>query len=204
LSRIAGDLQLRVSGRIYWSRLAAAVVGVYVLLVAPPKIGPPWLGESMELTGFVLLVAAAFGRIWCLTYISGKKDSVLLTTGPYSVVRNPLYLFSFLGALGFGMAVENPLLSLVLGTGFAVFYPITVRNEERRLLGHFGEEYGKYCDRTPRWIPDFRLYREPEAITLNPAKIRKGLLDATWFLWAFLFWEVLEECRKTGVLPAWR
>lgn len=196
-------MNLLTEHRIALSRLAGVVVLAYVLLTEPPKYIAPWLADVVELIGFVLLCIAAFGRIWCLVFIGGKKNGVLLTAGPYSIVRNPLYVFTFLGVVGFGLAVENPLLAFVLGILFATYSPFIVRREEKHLASVFGVVFQAYCARTPRWIPDFQLYREPQTMTVYPGKIREGIFDAMWFLWAFLGWEALEVLRLNGVLAPW-
>jgi len=143
--------------------------------------------------GLVLLTAAAFGRIWCLVFIAGKKNDILVTDGPYSITRNPLYVFSFLGAIGFGLAVENPLLAGLLAVLFGIYYPYVVRKEEGLLASVFGATFQEYAARTPRWFPNLSLYKEPTTITVSPVKIREGILDAMWFIWASFFWEILEE-----------
>ncbi len=178
-------------------------VFAYVLLVEPPKVIGPILADMGELLGLLLLGTAAFGRIWCLVFIAGKKNNALLTDGPYSIVRNPLYVFSFLGFVGFGLAVENPLLALFLAIVFATYYPFIVRLEEKHLASVFGVVFEEYCTRTPRWIPDFRLYRERQSMTIYPARIRRGIFDAMWFIWAFLLWEGVEEFRQLGILATW-
>lgn len=183
------------------SRLLGVVVLAYVVACAPPAYFAHWVVDVGELAGFVLLSAAAFGRLWCLIYIAGRKSQELQTSGPYSIVRNPLYVFSFLGAVGFGLAVENPLLAILLAAAFAVYYPMIVRLEERRLVAVFGPAFGDYCSRTPRWLPDFSRYCEPDSLVVHPAKIRRGILDAMWFLLAFLLWEAVEELRSLALLP---
>lgn len=186
--------------RILLSRLFGFVVLAYIVLTAPPTFFAGWIAELGELAGFVLLAIAAFGRLWCLVFIAGKKNQTLLTEGPYSIVRNPLYVFSFLGVVGLGLAVKNPWLAAILGVCFASYYPFTVTQEERRLASIFGAAYAQYCARTPRWAPNFQLYREPQTLTVYPAKILHGLLDAMWFLWAFLLSEALEKFRQFGHL----
>jgi protein-S-isoprenylcysteine O-methyltransferase Ste14 len=44
-----------------------------------------------------LAAMIASHRLWCSLYISGYKNSQLITSGPYSLCRNPLYFFSFVG-----------------------------------------------------------------------------------------------------------
>lgn len=165
----------------------------------------PWedslLGELLlEDAGFALLVVATLGRVWCLTYIGGYKNEVFLTTGPYSVVRHPLYVFNFLGGLSFGLATEHPLVAVVLVAIFVVYYPLVVAREERYLEQRYGAAYLEYKRRTPRWIPNFSLYTEPESCVVRPAFIRKGILEAAWFLWLFLLWEIVEKLHALGVL----
>jgi hypothetical protein len=117
------------------------------------------------------------------------------------VVRNPLYIGNFLGVLGFGFAVQQPLLAVGLGLLFALFYPSVVGQEEKRLGALFGERYGTYCARVPRWLPDWSLYQEPATVTVSPRRIRGAILDAMWFLWAFALWEFVEELHKLEILP---
>jgi hypothetical protein len=117
------------------------------------------------------------------------------------VVRNPLYLGNFVGAVGFGCAVQLPHLALALALAFVALYPTVVRNEERRLAERFGDAFRQYRAKVPRWIPDWSLYREPETIVASPRHIRRGILDAMWFLWAFALWEFIEMTHETGLLP---
>jgi protein-S-isoprenylcysteine O-methyltransferase Ste14 len=184
--------------RMFWSRILAVIVLVYVVLCRPPAIVTPWILELGELLGMALLTVAAFGRVWCLLFVAGKKRNLLVTHGPYSIVRNPLYVFSFLGAVGFGLAVENPLLAIGLAVVFGGYYHFVVKREERFLAAKFGEAFEEYVARTPRWLPRFSLYTEPPTVTVAPLRIDMAILDATWFLWAFFLWELLELYRGGG------
>jgi protein-S-isoprenylcysteine O-methyltransferase Ste14 len=187
--------------RIGWSR--AVVLGLLLLIVfgSPPMSMPTWVTELSEMLGYALLVAAALWRIWCHFFIAGTKNGELAATGPYSTVRNPLYIGNFVGALGFGFAVEQPYLALTLAVAFAVFYPGVVAQEEARLAAIFGERYREYRARVPRWIPEWSLYQEPASVTVSPRHIRGAIFDAMWFLWAFALWEFIEELHSHKVLP---
>jgi protein-S-isoprenylcysteine O-methyltransferase Ste14 len=187
--------------RIAWSR--ASILGVLLLVVVgpPPAAAPDWLVELSEMLGYFLLAAAALWRIWCALFIAGSKNGELATSGPYSIVRNPLYLGNFAGAVGFGFAVEQPYLAALFALAFALFYPAVVAREEARLGEVFGERYREYVARVPRWIPDRSLYHEPALIAVSPRHVRGAIFDAMWFLWAFALWEFLEELRKLQLLP---
>src|SRR4029453_14157849 len=63
--------------------------------------------EMIEWFGIFAILLCIFGRTWTSLYIGGRKNRALLTKGPYSVVRNPLYCFSILGAAGCGGAARQ-------------------------------------------------------------------------------------------------
>lgn len=187
--------------RIGWSRVLVVGLILFVLFTSPPAPTLGWLAELSEMLGFFLLASACLWRIWCAIFIAGSKNGELSTGGPYSVVRNPLYVGNFLGALGFGFAIQRPLLALALGLGFALFYPSVVTQEEKRLEVLFGDGYRAYCARVPRWIPNWSLYQEPASVTVSPRHVRGAILDAMWFLWAFALWEFVEQLHSHKLLP---
>lgn len=189
--------------RMLWSRVVGAGVVLYLLLAGPPPLLPPWALELGEVLGLVLLATAAFGRLWCLLFVAGRKNEEVVRDGPYSIVRNPLYVFSLLGAVGFGLAVENPLLALVLGIVFIGYYHFVISGEESFLSASFGESYRAYLREVPRWIPSFRLYHSPRMIEVDTRKVLHGIGDAMWFVWAFVLWELMEVVRSS-VLPMLR
>lgn len=186
--------------RMLWTRALIGVLAAYAFVTAPPDWAAGGLAQIGELIGFILLSTAGFGRLWSLLFIGGRKNSALIDYGPYSVVRNPLYVFNFLGAVGFGLVIENPAVALLLTFSFLGLYPAVVKREEARLEKLYGESFRQYCARTPRWLPNFRRYHEPPNIVVSSAGIRKAMLDAAWFLLAFLFWEATEGLRQFGYL----
>ena len=187
--------------RIAWSR--AVVIGVLLLVLfgSPPVWTAGWASELFEMLGYFLLAGAALWRIWCALFIAGSKNGELATSGPYSMVRNPLYLGNFAGAVGFGFAVEQPYLAALFALAFALFYPSVVAREEARLGEIFGERYREYCSRVPRWIPDWSRYQEADTVSVSPRHVRGAILDAMWFLWAFALWQLIEQLHTAGILP---
>ena len=64
--------------------------------------------------GVLMVVFGWFGRIWASLYIEGNKTKNLVTSGPFSMVRNPLYFFSLIMLLGFCLALKAIYLPLAL------------------------------------------------------------------------------------------
>ena len=111
----------------------------------------------------LLLFAAASVLAWTSTHALGRHwrldaglnaNHILVQSGPYRVVRHPIYTSMFCMLLGTGLALATPLrlllpalLLLAIGT------EIRVRTEERLLAAQFGGEFWDYQRRVPAYIP---------------------------------------------------
>jgi protein-S-isoprenylcysteine O-methyltransferase Ste14 len=159
------------------------------------------LGHLLMLSGILLAAIGAIGRIWCAIFIAGHKDQTLVTVGPYSISRNPLYLFSLLGAIGVGLASESLLTPGIICLGFILYYPLVIRQEEEELQMRHEEIFQYYIKKTPRIIPDLALFHEPEEYRVYPRTFRKTLKDALWFLWAAGLINLLRCLQASGLWP---
>jgi len=151
--------------------------------------------------GVLLLVLAAGGRAWASIYLAGRKNDVLVTAGPYSLTRNPLYLFSFLGFIGVGLAMG----SLVLAAAFAVVFLLshwpTILAEERFLEERFGNGYDGYRASVPRFLPAIRRPASAGTIPINTAKLSLALRDCMAIPLVIIVVEIMEWAQLTGLLP---
>ncbi len=193
LSRLFSQHRIKVS-RVFGFAFAAALLAT----------GSVWqgtgVGRAMFLAGIVLAAAGMVGRIWCLVYSSGYKSSELVTQGPYSVCRNPLYFFSFIGLIGIGLATETVTLTLALIAFFALVYPAVIAGEEEFLRGKFGDAYVEYCQRTPRFFPRWSLFVEPQSYTVQPRTLRRSLGGVIWFIGLPVVIQILVSLRTAGLL----
>lgn len=85
---------------------------------------------------------------------------VLNTTGPYSVVRNPLYLGNFFMGLGVALFAGFWWLALLYILIFWLYYERIIFAEEAFLTRKFGEEYVQWASKTPAIVPNFWLYNK--------------------------------------------
>lgn len=157
----------------------------------------------VETLGFLLIGIAAFGRTWCSLYISGYKADRIVCEGPYSIVRNPLYVFSFIGAMGIGLASENLLVLALLLSAFLLYYPLVVFAEEGHLQAKFGQPYIEYMHNVPRFVPRHLRPVEPDIYPVRPRHFRKALPDVLWFFWFFMILQLVERMHQAGWLPVW-
>jgi protein-S-isoprenylcysteine O-methyltransferase Ste14 len=110
----------------------------------------------------ILLVPASLGLVWAAIRTLGKQWSMqarvleghaLVTTGPYRLVRHPIYTATIVLVVTMGLAYSS-LVGLLIGTVFVVVGTITrIRAEERLLRGQFGADYADYARRVPALFP---------------------------------------------------
>ena len=74
-------------------------------------------------------------------------------TGPYSFVRNPIYIGNVLICLGATVMSELLWLTPITLIYCWGIYSLAVRYEETYLLGKYGESYRRYMEEAPRWYP---------------------------------------------------
>lgn len=188
--------------RILLSRIAAAAVLFFLC-----STESYWETENEMISfllfflGMLLVTVASLGRMWCSVYIAGFKDQKLITKGPYSLCRNPLYLFSSVGIVGIGLCTETftyPFIFLIL---FSIYYPFVIKSEQKRLASYFGAEFEEYKGRVPAFFPRFSSLDEPLEYTVNPMVYRRHISSAVWFVWIVGIIELMEGLRAIEILP---
>lgn len=157
--------------------------------------------ESGEMLGYALIFLCIAGRSWCSLYIGGRKKAQLVEDGPYSVSRNPLYLFSVLGGLGVGLQAGNLTAGLVCGLFVFTIFNTVIQREEIFLMSRFPAAFAVYAARVPRWGPRLSGWQSSEELLVRPRLVLITFRDALGFLLAIPVLEVVEWGQVEGWLP---
>jgi protein-S-isoprenylcysteine O-methyltransferase Ste14 len=183
-----------------WFAVAASSV---VLAGVRPIWSPAVPGAFALITtlGIVLIVVCILGRTWCTIYIGGHKKRQLTTQGPYSVVRNPLYVFTIIGTAGIGAQSGTVSVTVLFTMIAAIMFAFVVRREERFLAATFGAEFAAYCARVPRFWPRPTLWQEAGVLLVSPHLVRRSFLDACLFLLAVPIAQLVHEMHDDGWFP---
>lgn len=195
------------SRRTHFERLRISLTWCYGLFIAilaifgESRLQTPLLGTVFFTLGGILAVVGAFGRLWCSLYIAGYKNNTLVTVGPYSLCRNPLYFFSFIGALGIGLSTGSLTISVIIACGFAIYYPLVVSSEEARLALLHGESFQCYRQNIPAFLPRISAFYEPAKYAVQPIIFRKDIGDSIWFVWIVCLLQLVSALRDFAYIP---
>ena len=167
-----------------------------VVVLANPILADTFGGEVMEILGVWLIVGGVLGRMWAILYIGGQKNQRVVQEGPYSVCRHPLYLFSSVATLGFGLMLQSLVLTgLLTGTIFLILNA-TASKEERRLRASLGNAYDDYASTVPRILPNPFLLQTNQEVTFRVDHLKTNFFDALVFLMLIPIAEGIESLRE--------
>lgn len=138
----------------------SVLVGVThgLALLVLDTAGPLWaaIGIAMyaaALSLFLSAIETARHVPMTRTFVYSPPSETILTTGPYTIIRHPIYLSYGLGWFAAPVATHNLVLGLT-ALFMTTCYVISAREEERLLAGGpTGAEYAAWRDRTWRMIP---------------------------------------------------
>jgi len=191
----------RVNKRLVIPKLLFLPMIVFALVSESAYVEHGFWDTTWEVVAFLLLVVAAVGRLWTSAYISGRKNNELVTDGPYSLTRNPLYFFSSLGYMGAGLAFEKLSVAVAFVVLFLLLHWPTILYEERKLRSKFGEEYDQYARDVPRFVPRVRKMVLLDTVTFKPVIFNRAVLDCTLILSVYGLAHAMEYFQNVGVIP---
>ena len=156
-SRLLHVLPLLLAVGLLWSdRVPVAFLNTKLFPWAPWQF---WLGALVTALGlrFTVWARVYLGRNWS-GVVTIKQDHELIDTGPYALVRHPIYtglLVAFVGSAVVRGEWRGVLAVLI---AWAALWR-KLRLEERWMIDRFGERYAAYCKRVPALIPFLRRKR---------------------------------------------
>jgi protein-S-isoprenylcysteine O-methyltransferase Ste14 len=196
-----------MKSRIERVRITIARVFVSLLILFIMVTGSAW---QVDLTltssllffhGIFFAAVAAAGRLWCSIYIAGRKTHTLVTIGPYSICRNPLYLFNLLGGVGVALTSRTLLIPATVLIGFFSYFPFVISQEEKKLIDRHGTAFHGYSSTTPKFWPDLNKLSEPQFYLVKPIIFRKHLFSAGGFITLVGFIEIIRGLQSMSYLP---
>ncbi|WP_437979183.1 isoprenylcysteine carboxylmethyltransferase family protein [Sorangium sp. So ce295] len=158
-------------GSLPWLGGVLFAIALLLAVLAPVVELARWVGPLAEPSPLVVGLGAAttiagiLGTLWSQgamgeswrVGVSEAERTSLVTRGPFAVVRNPIFSFMMLAALGLALVLPNAA-ALASFLALVVAIELQVRFvEEPYLLRTHGNAYAEYCARAGRFIPGFGL-----------------------------------------------
>ena len=138
-------------------------------MVLPPGL----LLQAIRIAGSVLFLGGTVAFFFCAGQVYSSK---IFRRGPvigglYLWVRHPQYLA--LTVCGLGLTILWPrFLTIVLWTVMVGLYYLLAKDEERRMVSQFGDQYREYMARTGMFVPSGLERAIPGLVTFEPAWLR--------------------------------
>lgn len=145
---------------VAWNALPALAGKDHLLLALPHwaeaqpiVLAVRWAACIVAAAAFLATVScwAAMGRNWAVGVVA-RTQQELVTTGPFAIVRHPIYALSVLLIICTLITLPTIALAVVAAVHIALLN-IKARSEEQHLLREHGEAYAAYMQRTGRFVP---------------------------------------------------
>ncbi|WP_158787668.1 isoprenylcysteine carboxylmethyltransferase family protein [Granulicella sp. L46] len=148
-------------------RIFICLIAVALLIITPKYVPLPWLYHQLWPTGLLpfwlgaaITIAGLLFAVWARQYLGRnwsssvtiKQGHELITTGPYAVVRHPIYTGILTGFLGVAIAMSQVRGFIVPALFFLAFW-LKLRREEQFMRSQFGDVYTTYAHHTSALVP---------------------------------------------------
>ena len=166
------------------------------------QMGEPlfWLVNSL---GLIFIFIAIVGRIYATIFLGGYKNKTLIDYDIYSATRNPLYLFSFIGAIGVALFSMNYWIMIATPLVFLLIYIPLIKREERFLQSEFGDDYKTYLQNTPLFLPKRITKPIPkgEFVEASPHLIKAAVGHSLLWLGLYFIFIIINMLYSFDILP---
>lgn len=139
--------------KITTKTVLAAVIAVVLFYLAKDKdLRPVWF-----VPGALVTLGGEWLRLWAAGHL--RKNKQLTTTGPYSYVKNPLYIGTLLITIGYSAMAQNIYIMIGGFVWFFIYYaPYKKKQENEKLVGSFGDAWTVYDKAVPDYLPRLTPY----------------------------------------------
>ena len=133
-----------------------AAIAILTLRIGETPPSPFLVGIGVGVT-----IVGELIRLWGVHHIGAisrtrsERLGPLVASGPFALLRNPLYVGNILLWVGFAISARLLWLAPIIFVLLALEYHAIVRWEETLLESRLGQAYRDYAARVPRWIPSF-------------------------------------------------
>jgi protein-S-isoprenylcysteine O-methyltransferase Ste14 len=151
------DTTTRLGGWLFRHRTSLPLPAAIAILTLRLGEAPP--SARLVASGIAITLVGELIRLWGVHHIGAvsrtrsERLGPLVASGPFALLRNPLYVGNIALWVGFALAARLVWLAPVVLVLLGLEYHAIVRWEETLLESRLGQAYRDYAVRVPRWIP---------------------------------------------------
>jgi protein-S-isoprenylcysteine O-methyltransferase Ste14 len=155
--QIAPSLTVQLGGWLFRHRTALPLPAAIAILALRIGEAPP--SPRLVAAGVAVTVVGELIRLWGVHHIGvisrtrSERLGPLVASGPFAILRNPLYVGNIALWAGFALTARLVWLAPVILLLLGLEYHAIVRWEEQLLETRFGDAYRAYVAQVPRWMP---------------------------------------------------
>ncbi|HWB00617.1 MAG TPA: isoprenylcysteine carboxylmethyltransferase family protein [Pirellulales bacterium] len=194
-------LAFRLRGAVGAAVVIAGASIVFWSFDPVPRSGS-WSDIALDAMAWAMFLAGAIIRFWATLYIGGRKGRSLVTVGPYSLCRHPLYVGTFLIALSVAPFAHSVTFGVLVALGIAYYAYGTVAAEETSLRQIWGERFDAYCRDVPAFWPRLRNWRSPTSIEVNLQALAREARRASRWAWLPIAADIIAHVQLHPWCPA--
>jgi protein-S-isoprenylcysteine O-methyltransferase Ste14 len=159
------DFTTRLGGWLFRHRTSLPLPFAAAILILPAGLAPPSVG--LIASGVAVTMLGEMLRLWGVHHIGAisrtRTDRLgpLVDSGPFAMIRNPLYVGNIAIWVGFALTARLVSLAPIILVLLGLEYHAIVRWEEHLLESRLGNAYRAYAARVPRWVPTFKRGARP-------------------------------------------
>jgi protein-S-isoprenylcysteine O-methyltransferase Ste14 len=188
-----------------WRALIGVVLLVPALLAA--ALSRPLVVEGsiadliLEVIAWPMFIGGMIIRFWATLYIGGRKGSLVICEGPYSLCRHPLYVGTFLISLSAAVMLGSPTVFVAVVLLGVAYARVVIPAEEQHLIELLGDDYRAYCRNIPRLLPIIKRPISPDWIEVRVGSLWVEFRRSLRWLMIPLACELLSIMRAESYWP---
>ena len=156
---------------------------------------------ALQLLAWLCFVGGASFRFWATLYVGGRKERELVTDGPYSLCRHPLYLGSLLLGVSGALFLSSPALLVALLVVALIYVRTTIPIEEAVLRTRHGDLHEAYVQKVPLLLPRTLMVETRATITLDVHRLWLECLRASRWMWLPVLGAAITYLRSLAWWP---
>lgn len=160
------------------------------------------LDESLDAAGLALVLFGFLFRIAARGYKEEETNSGhrLVETGPYAIVRNPMYFGTLVIGTGIILVFLKLWLILVFALIFLFIYAPQIKKEESILSDKFKQQYSDYRKKTPKYFPSIKsLFNIRNYVPIKASWVKKEIMSLISVFTVIFIIEIMEDATPFGL-----